>query len=133
VRDVPGGSVAIDHRHREGTGVRELVENAGRDIDRLASLDSPPFLPQAHLTGPLDDKIDLLLLLVVPWDLSAGGLERDKPEREICRLYRRSPPDEVLCPAPGWVGATGDLIEIGCDHRVLPFYRRVLLFIQVFP
>src|SRR5215472_17978744 len=75
--DVAGRTVAVDHAQRRGAGVGELMEDAGRDVDGLASANRGALFAEAHFAFALHNEVDLLLLLVVPRHLAAGGLESD--------------------------------------------------------
>src|SRR4051812_8272830 len=106
---VPRGTVAVDHLQRLIPDIRELVKDAGRNEDRLTSRNRLTFMAETHFAGPLDDEVDLLLLLIVPGHLAALRLERHVAHREILRLDRRRAADQILrVPARG-IAAPGDL------------------------
>ncbi len=76
MRNIPGRPVTINHDHRPGACIRELMENFWRYIDSLSCSNFGPFLSEAHLTATFEDQINLFLLLVMPRHLSAVCVER---------------------------------------------------------
>jgi len=113
---VPRGTVAVDHLQRLIAGIRELVKDPGRNEDRLPRGNRLTFVAETHLAGPLDDEVDLLLLLIVPWHLPALRLERDMAHREILRLDRRRAADQILRVPARRITPPGDLREIRDNH-----------------
>src|SRR5438105_368299 len=80
---ISGWPVTVDHAHRRGLGIRELMEHAWRDVDSLSSVDHGSLVSEAHLALSLNDEVDLFLVLVVPGHLPAVWIERDVSERKI--------------------------------------------------
>src|SRR5438034_625634 len=99
--DVSGGAVAVNHAAGRVAGVRELVEDAVRDVNGLAGGYGLAFFAEAHLGGTFDDEVDLFLLLVVPGDLAAIGLEGDVAHAEAGGLDGAGSADQVLSAAAG--------------------------------
>ena len=75
VRDISTGAIHINHVHRFIAGVRELVKQRRRHEYRLTCFDRAALRTDANLTFTLDNKINFLLFLVVPWHLAAPRLE----------------------------------------------------------
>ena len=119
VRHIAGRTVTVNHPQGGGAGVGELVENRGGNIDGLACFDRASFRAQAHLTLALENQVNLFLLLIVPRDLAAMGLERDAPHREIFCLDRAGSPYQILRSAPRRISAAGNFCEVGNGHCVL--------------
>ena len=71
-----------------------------------------------HFTCAFDDEVNLLLLLVVPRNLSAVGLESHVAHGECAGLNGAGSADQVLCSAPCRVGTAGDLGKIGNNHML---------------
>src|SRR5689334_8980854 len=69
--NISSRSVTINHDHRLGTCVRELMENPGRYVDGLSCSEVGSFGSEAHFAGALDNEINFFLFLVVPRHLSA--------------------------------------------------------------
>ncbi len=117
VGHVAGRSVAVKHAQRRVADVGQLVEHAGRDVDGLAGVVSVVRSSPRHIfAGAFDDEVDLFLLLVVPRHLAAVGLQGDVAHGEIGGLDGACAADQVLGPAPGGIGAAGDLVQVGDDH-----------------
>src|SRR5687767_5630325 len=93
------------------------MKHAGRNVDGLAGRDRLALFPEAHLAGSLDDEVDLLLLLVVPWHLAAVGIQRHISHAEVLGLDRRQPADEVLRATPRGVAPPIDFRKIADRHR----------------
>ncbi|MGC4051990.1 MAG: hypothetical protein QM757_21830 [Paludibaculum sp.] len=79
--------------------------------------------PQAHLRGAFENEVDLLLLLVVPGDLSAGLIEHDDANREVGGLNRAGAADQILRQAPGRIAAALNHGKIRHDHAGAPVPR----------
>ena len=93
------------------------MEDTAGNVGGLACLDGATFFPEAHLALALDDEINFFLLLVVPRNLSAVGLERDIAHGEVCGLDRGHAPDEVLGAAARRICAALNFGEVGDDHE----------------
>jgi len=94
----------------------ELMKNPGRDVNHLSSRDCLTLGTEAHFSGAFDDKIHLLLLLVVPWNLPAFGVQRDISHAEVFCLNGSCSSGEVLGSASGGIPPAFDLREIRDDH-----------------
>jgi hypothetical protein len=60
--------------HRHIAGVGELMEHSPWDIHSLSRAYCPALLSKTHFPSSIQDKVDLFLLLVMPWHLAATGL-----------------------------------------------------------
>jgi len=74
-------------------------------------------MPQAHLARAFDNKVNLLLLLIVPWHLTAVRIQRHISQAEVLRLYGRCASDDVLCAAFCRISAALYVCEIRYDHE----------------
>ena len=92
------------------------MKDARRDVDGLPSAKNLPLFAQAHLGHAFEDKVNFLLVLVMPGHLATAGFERDVPHREVAGLNGTGSAYQVLGASPGRVGAAGDMGEIGYGH-----------------
>jgi formylglycine-generating enzyme required for sulfatase activity len=118
MRHVSSRTVAVEHPKRRVADVRELVKQAGRNVNGLPARDRLPFLAQAHLPRSFDDEIYFLLLLVVPRHLTALGIERDVADAEVLALDGRHAAHQVLRAPSGGIRSPGELIQVCNDHAI---------------
>src|ERR1041385_3240749 len=88
VRHVSARAVDIDHVHRLAASVGELMKLRWRHVHTLTRLDRAALLAHANFPFPLDDEINLLLLLIVPRYLAAVRLENRVAHRKTLRRDR---------------------------------------------
>jgi len=116
MRHISSGCVAIEHAHSGVTYVGDLMKDPWRDIDRLAAGDNLSFLSKAHFRPPLQNKIDLFLLLIMPRDLPAAGFQRDMTHGKMPGLDGGSAADKVLSPPAGGIPASINNAQVCYNH-----------------
>src|SRR5579871_935964 len=92
------------------------MKDAMRNVDCLAGGHRPAFLAETHLARAFDDEVDLFLVLIMPGDLSAVGLERHMPHRKIGCLDGTRAPNQVLCAPARGIGAARCFGKVSDDH-----------------
>ena len=75
MRDIPGWPVTINHDHRLGACISNIIETL-EGIDGLSCSNFGSFISEAHFPCNFEDEVNFLLFLVVPRHLSAARFER---------------------------------------------------------
>lgn len=113
---IAGRTVAVDHAQRIRSGIRELMKDARGDVDRLAGRQGGPFLAETHLTRPFQNEINLLLLVVVPRNLSAMRVESYMAQSELRSLNRADAAYDILSQPSRRISPAGNIGKI-CNHH----------------
>lgn len=117
VSHVTSRTVAIDHAERSAADIRELMEDTRGNVNHLASSERLAFLAETHFAGSLDDEVNLFLLLIVPWHLTAIGIKSDIAHREVRGLNGSDAAREILGAAAGRITTALHFCEIGNSHN----------------
>jgi hypothetical protein len=126
VGDIAGRAVTVEHSHRRAADVRQLMMDTRGDVRCLSRAEDVPFLAETHFPGAIDDEIDLLLFLVVPWYLTAVGIQCDESHGEMRRLDRRDASDKILCSSACRIPASFQGVKVCDDHGC-----RLLIVFQI--
>ncbi len=113
---IAGRPVTIYHTEGRVSRVGELMENAGRDINHLATGHALALVTQTHFPLSIDDEIHLFLVLVMPRHLAPSGVQGHIPHTKVFGLDRGYAAHKVLSQAPGGVPASGYLVEVRDNH-----------------
>src|SRR5580704_5309087 len=120
-------AVAVNHPHLVSAGICELMIDPGRYIHCLSWLNCGSFRPETHFAFPLQDQVDLFLLLIVPRNLAPVRFQCYATHGEVCRLDGAGSAHQILSSTPRRICSSGDFCEVGNNQSTAPTIDELLI------